>query len=90
VNASDHLDAALARLKLPDDLEHLPPVRLRRLRDSAYTLQKMCDQILAQRVGQPEPKAVPAPEVERTIDAAKEACEPVGILARLAKGHRSE
>ena len=35
----DHLEA-IAGLTMPDDLEHLPPARLRRIRDSAYVLQK--------------------------------------------------
>ena len=35
-------------------------------------------------------KAVSTAEVERTVEAAKESCEPAGVLARLAKGHRSE
>jgi hypothetical protein len=86
----EHLEAALERLVVPDDLTDLPPARLRRLRDHAYVLMKTCEQVLAQRVGQPAPTAAPAPEVERTIEAAKEACEPAGVLARLAKGHRSE
>jgi hypothetical protein len=89
MNPVDHVEAALARLVLPDDLAQLPPATLRRLRDHAYVLMKACEQVLAQRVGQPEIKPAPAPEAERTIDAAREASEPPGVLARLAKGERS-
>jgi len=84
MNPVDHLEAALARLVLPDDLATLPPARLR---DHAYVLQKEGEHILAQRVGQPEPKA--AQDTERTIEAARETAEPPGVLARLAKGERS-
>lgn len=51
---ADHLEASLAGLKLPDDLAHLPPARLRRLRDHAFIVMKACDQILAQRVCEPK------------------------------------
>jgi hypothetical protein len=89
MNPVDHLDAALARLVLPDDLAPLPPATLRRLRDHAYVLMKACEQVLAQRVGQAEVKAAPTPEVERTIDAAREAAEPAGVLERLKSGERA-
>jgi len=87
MNPVDHLEAALARLVLPDDLASLPPAQLRRLRDHAYVLMKVAEHILAQRVGRPEPKGDDA--IERTVAAARETAEPAGVLARLKKGERS-
>lgn len=50
----DHLEASIAGLTMPNDLEHLPPARLRRLRDYCHVVQKVCDHLLAQRVCEPK------------------------------------
>ncbi|HEY1245343.1 MAG TPA: hypothetical protein VGF29_11005 [Hyphomicrobiaceae bacterium] len=54
MTVTDHLDASLSSLVLPDDLANLPPAQLRRLRDNAYVLQKACDQALARRICEPK------------------------------------
>jgi hypothetical protein len=51
----DQLEASIGAIIVPDDMENLPPARLRRLRDSAYIVMKACDRVLAQRVYSPGP-----------------------------------
>jgi hypothetical protein len=62
-------------------IEGLRPIARRQLANACQRVLQDCNRVDAQ----PKPD-----RIQRTIDGAREAAEPAGVLARLASGERSQ